>query len=320
MSAPSDISPALSSPSDSAVSPTDVGLFVAVVLSWSMSWYALSLQADAAVAIQTSLMWRFVIACAIMFVWVAAVRERLSFPWRYHAAFGLLGVLIFCVNFMLFYYGSYYLISGLLSVVFSLASVFNLAIAFITSRRIPRGNVAFGALLGVVGIALMFAPEIAGQDWSGGALFGLGLCVAGTLSFCFGNQVSAKLQALKVPVLSASAWGMAYGAAGAGLMSVALGEDLSLVLEPVWLGSLLFLAVVSTVIAFWAYLTLLGRIGPARAGYATVVFPVLALLLSTVVEDYVFTLTALAGLVLVLAGNVLVLRGGRHRMSQLPRS
>ena len=177
-----------------------------------------------------------------------------------------------------------------------------------------------GAGLGVAGIALMFAPEIAGQDWSGGALLGLGLCVGGTISFCLGNQLSAKLQALEVPVLSASAWGMAYGALAAMLMSLALGESLAPVWEPVCLGSLLFLAVIATVVAFWAYLTLLGRIGPARAGYATVVFPVLALLLSAFVEDYAFTMLSLSGLALVLAGNVLVLRGGKVRASQLPRS
>lgn len=284
-----------------------------------MSWYALSLQADAAIAIQTSLMWRFVIAGAIMFVWVVAVRGRLAFPVGFHAAFALLGLLIFCLNFMLFYYGSYYLISGLLSVVFSLASVFNLIIGFITSKSMPRGNVVFGAVLGVVGIALMFAPEIAGQDWSGGALLGLMLCIGGTVSFCCGNQLSAKLQALDVPVLSASAWGMAYGALASMLMSLFLGESLAPVWEPVWLGSLLFLAVISTVVAFWAYLTLLGRIGPARAGYATVVFPVLALLLSAVVEGYVFTPLALAGLIFVLVGNVLVLRIAKVRTSQLPR-
>ena len=113
---------------------------------------------------------------------------------------------------MLFYYGSAYLISGLLSVVFSLASVFNLVIAARSTGNSPSARIAAGATLGVVGIALMFAPEIAGQDWSGGALLGLGLCVLGTLSFCTGNQVSARLQAARISVVSASAWGMTYGA------------------------------------------------------------------------------------------------------------
>ncbi len=69
-----------------------------------------------------------------------------------------------------------------------------------------------------------------------------------------------------------------------------------------FVASLLYLVVFSTVIAFAAYLTLLGRIGAARAGYATVMFPVLALLISTAFEGYQWTLFALAGVVLVAAG------------------
>jgi drug/metabolite transporter (DMT)-like permease len=68
--------------------------------------------------------------------------------------------------------------------------------------------------------------------------------------------------------------------------------------------------VVSTVVAFAAYLTLLGRIGAARAGYSTVMFPVFALLISTVFEGYAWTPYAIAGLALVAIGNVLVIATG----------
>ena len=288
-----------------------MGFFALTVASWSLSWYALSLQVGAGVAVQTSLMWRFVLAAAIMFVWALAVKSPLRFPPRRHAVFAALGFFIFCLNFMLFYYGSAYLVSGLLSVVFSLASVINMVIGFALSRRAPTLRVAIGAVLGFAGIALMFAPEIAGQDWAGGAAFGLLLCIGGTLSFCTGNQISARLQAARIPVISASAWGMAYGALASGLLALVLGKPLAPSSDPVWLWSLLFLAVVSSVVAFWAYLTLLGRIGASRAGYATVVFPVFALLLSTFVEDYRFAPVAILGLAFVMAGNVMVL--GRRK-------
>jgi drug/metabolite transporter (DMT)-like permease len=62
------------------------------------------------------------------------------------------------------------------------------------------------------------------------------------------------------------------------------------------------------VIGFTAYLTLVGRLGPERAAYSTVLFPVVALNVSAWVEGYRWTAPALAGLVLVMAGNVLVFR------------
>ncbi len=299
-----------SSPSDHQLTSRDYVLFVLVVFGWSVSWYALALQVGS-VAVPTSLFWRFVIAALVMVVWVLFAKSPMRFSFSHHLGFAAMGLLMFCLNFMMFYYGSQYLISGLLSVIFSLASVFNLAFSFALNRSIPRPRVLFGALLGTVGIALMFWPEIEGQSWTGDAVLGILLCVSGTLFFCTGNQVSAKLQSLKVPVLSASAWGMSYGALFSGVISLSAGHSLAIPLEPVYLGSLVFLALISTVLAFWSYLTLLGRIGPGRAGYASVIFPIFALLVSSVLEGYTFPAIAIAGLVLVLAGNVLVLGGGR---------
>jgi drug/metabolite transporter (DMT)-like permease len=198
--------------------------------------------------------------------------------------------------------------SGLLSVVFSLASVINLLLGFLVFRQKIAGRVLFGGLLGFAGVAAMFWPRIAGTDFDATAAIGLALCVAGTTLFCTGNMVSSAIQRRGVPVLVASAWGMVWGCVF--LLTAVLIQDLPFAFETSvpYVVSLLWLAIVSSVAAFWAYLTLLGRIGAARAGYATVMFPVFALAISTVVEDYHWTLPAIVGLGSVLAGNLFVLR------------
>jgi drug/metabolite transporter (DMT)-like permease len=66
--------------------------------------------------------------------------------------------------------------------------------------------------------------------------------------------------------------------------------------------------VFGSIIAFGAYLTLLGRIGAHRAGYAMVLFPVVALVLSMLFEGLKLDATILLGTCLVLAGNMFVLR------------
>ena len=90
----------------------------------------------------------------------------------------------------------------------------------------------------------------------------------------------------------------------------ALGRGANFTIEPTltYLSTLLYLAIIASVIAFGSYLTLLGRIGSARAGYTTVLFPVVALTVSTLFEGYHWTGSALAGLVFVLAGNILMLK------------
>jgi len=75
-----------------------------------------------------------------------------------------------------------------------------------------------------------------------------------------------------------------------------------------YVGSLLYLVIPGSVIGFTAYLTLVGRMGPERAAYCTVLFPVVALNVSAFAEGYQWTAPALAGLVLVMLGNVLVFR------------
>jgi len=296
---------------DRAFEPRDYGLYVLTVIAWSLSWFAIRLQVGT-VPNEVNLVWRFGIATALMFVWMIASGRRIRFPLREHVRFAALGVLMFSTNFLLFYYAAGYLVSGLLSVVFSLASVVNILLAAVVLHETPSPRVLAGGLIGFFGIALMFSPEIAAHGLSGATVIGLALCVAGTLCFCLGNQISAAGLRRGLPLIPMTAWGMVYGTLFSALLALLLGRPF--IIEPTvsYLGSLLFLAVISTVIAFSAYLTLLSRIGPARAGYATVLFPIFALLVSTVMEGYQWSAYAFAGLVFVAVGNVLVIRAGKR--------
>lgn len=293
-----------------AFTAVDLGLYALTVFAWSTSWIALKAQVGV-VAPEVSVAWRFLIAAAVMMGWLAATGRRIRFPLADHLRFAGLGALIFSINFFLFYMGGQYLASGLLSVVFSLASVFNLILAapLLGQRIEPR--VALGGLVGVAGIGLVFWPEIAGTHFDHDALLGLGLCVAGTLFFCSGNMLSSANQRRGLPVFSSNAWGMLYGAGLMVAVALVRGSTFEVEWTLPYLGGLAWLSIVSTVLAFASYLTLLGRIGPARAGYATVIFPVFALGISTLFEGYVWTPLAVAGLVAVMAGNLIVLTRGR---------
>lgn len=302
----------VSAPSSSTqpFAPLDYALYAVTVGAWSASWYALSLQ-PGIVANEVSLFYRFVLAAAIMVAWAVVTKCPMRFSPARHIAFAAMGVFIFSTNFLLFYYGSTYLVSGLLSVVFSLASLINMLLAAVLFGERPSGKVLLAAALGFAGIGLLFWPEIAARGIGDGVLMGVALCVSGTLSFCIGSQISSRMQAnrRKVPLVSTNAWGMIYGALWCLVLATAQGKTFNFDPRPEYAFSLIFLAVISTVIAFAAYLTLVGRIGTGRAGYATVVFPVFALLISTALEGYNWTLWALAGLAMVGVGNVLVMRG-----------
>lgn len=286
----------------------NLALYASIVFLWGTSWFPLKMQVGV-VAPHVSLTWRFLIASVVMMVLVMVTKRPLQFSFRTHLRFLLLGIFLFSTNFALFYYGAQWIASGLLSVVFSLASIVNIGFALILYGQIPTRRVLFGAVLGISGVAALFWPEIMAADADPGTLFGLLLCFGGTVSFCIGNLFSAQMQRSGISVMSGNAWGMVYGTAFSALIAFVSGAKF--IIEPTasYILSLLWLSLTGTVFAFWCYLTLLGRIGSARAGYATIMFPIVALLVSTLFENYQWTLLGLAGVALALAGNGLVLSG-----------
>jgi drug/metabolite transporter (DMT)-like permease len=293
----------------------DLGLYGLVLFAWGTSWIGMHHQVGV-VAPEVSVAWRFWLAAGAMLLIAAFRRERLAYGLADHARFAAMGVLMFSSNFMMFYHGAAVLPSGLLAVVFSLASIVNLALAALLGREKVSLRLVLGATLGTTGIALLFAPELLGASFDRSAALGLALCVAGTFSFCLGNLLSQDSQRRKVAVIPGAAFGMTYGALWASFVALALGRPFILDWSAPYVGSLVFLALSASVLAFYAYLTLLGRIGAGRAGYATVMFPVVALAISTAYEGYQWTPLAMAGAALALAGNLLVLGARRAPVSR----
>jgi drug/metabolite transporter (DMT)-like permease len=283
-------------------------LYLAIVLLWGTSWIALHLQLGV-VAPEVSVLWRFVLADAIMFAIALTRRERLAFPIGDHIVFALMGCGLFSSNFLLFYYSGLHIPSGLLGVMFSLASVGNLLIATVVTRKPPRARLAIGGIMGTAGVALMYLPQM--SQGAGGAGLGLLLGALGTLCFCLGNLAAVSARRRGASLVSSSAWGMLYG--GAALLALCLARGASFAIEPThaYLLALAWLAGPCTVGAFLVYLALVDRIGAPRASYATVLFPVVSLTISTFAEGYVWTLPAIIGIAVVLVGNVFVLARSR---------
>ena len=285
----------------------DLALYAGIIFAWSTSWYPLSLQVGV-VAPEVSLTWRFAGASVLMFVFLLATKRRIRFPLKDHLRFALLGILIFSTNFMLFYYAALQgLASGLLSVIFSTASILSLVLNSLIYWQKPDLRVALGGCIGIFGIALVFWPEISGTTFNQNALFGFMLGFCGSICFSLGGLLSAKNQADGIPLVSMNSWGMVYGTLWMALIALIRGNPFIIETTASYIASLLWLILFSTLLAFAVYLTLIGRIGAARAGYATVIFPIFALLISTVIEGYQWTAMSLTGLVLVLVGNYFVL-------------
>jgi drug/metabolite transporter (DMT)-like permease len=284
-----------------------VALYAVTVLIWGTSWLAIIYQLGV-VDPMVSVAYRFILAAVIMhgLCWVR--RQPMRFSRRDHCFLALQGASLFALNYWLFYNAELHIASGLAAVVFSTIIVWNILLGAVWIRHPLDRRVLLGAGLGLCGIALVFWPEVQDFEANETGLYGLGLSIVATMLASLGNIASARNQQAGISVLSSNAWAMTYGAGLMVLLALVSGKPFDFMATPLYVGALLYLSVFASVIAFWSYLTLVGEIGPDRAAYATLLFPLVALGLSTVFEDYVWTLPAIIAVCLILGGNLLTLR------------
>ena len=298
----------------SQINRVDAGLFAITVLTWGTTWFVILGQLGVVHPI-VSVGWRFLLASLLVFGICVARSERLSLTLTEHALCLLLGLFLFCLNYGLFYTASLSLTTGLISVVFSTMVFWNALGAWLIMGQSLETRSLLGGAIGVLGLLVLFRSELLSFDWKSDGSITLFLCLLGTLSASSGNLVSATLQKRSMTVWNSTAFGMSYGTVLT--FSFALFNDLDIQFEwtAVYIGSLLYLVIFGSVIAFGSYLTLIGRIGPSRAAYTTVAFPVVAILVSVLFEGYQLTLLALVAVVLVIVGNWLALSNPKVQKS-----
>jgi drug/metabolite transporter (DMT)-like permease len=282
-------------------------LYAITVLVWGSTWIAIEFQLGV-VAPEVSVFYRYAGAAALLFTWCLVRGLQLKFDPRAHTRFVLLGIMLFCLNYIVAYHAQRFITSALTAIAFSTMLWMNIINSRLFFGVRAGGRVLGGALLGVAGIVILFMPEIDGVSFSDATLYGASLAVLGALIASLGNMVSQSAQKEGLPIVQSNAWGMLYGAILTGAIAFGQGKEFAFEASYSYVSSLLYLTVFGSIVAFGAYLTLLGRIGAHKAGYAMVMFPVVALVISFFFEGLQITANVVAGIMLVLLGNVFVLR------------
>jgi drug/metabolite transporter (DMT)-like permease len=286
-------------------------LYFITVLIWGTTWIAIKWQVGV-VAPPVSIAFRFWLAALAMFVLMRLLRRSVKAPREAWPLLAGQGLALFCINFLCFYYAEQIVPSGLVAVVFSTAPLFNAINGRVFLKRPLQPSAIVGAALGLVGILCLFAPEMVGHTGDRTMWIGLVIALVGTMSFSAGNLFSSRMQAMGLHPTVTNSWAMLIGAALLTLGSLAAGFSFQPEMTVRYFGSLAYLAVPGSVIGFTTYLTLVGRIGPERAAYCTVLFPFVALAVSTVFEGYQWSAAAVAGLALVVVGNLIAFNVMRH--------
>lgn len=281
-------------------------LYLVVILSWGSSWLAIKFQIGEAPP-TISVSYRFLSAGLLLMVigWLRG--ERFQFSFHQHKKIALQALFLFCTNYILIYFSEQHLVSGVVAVVFSSLAFMNIFNARMFLRQPIEKQTFLACLIGFAGVALVFKNELASLNATADLLWGLGLCLASAYSASLGNIVSVHNQKEKLPLVPATAFGMLYGGILTFIVAMILGEEVVLPVTWGYIGSLIYLSLIASIVAFLAYLTLLNKVGAAKAGYSTFVFPVVAILLSVLFEGYRINGNNAVGFALIIAGNYLVM-------------
>ncbi len=282
-------------------------LYITTIMIWGSTFLAIKYQLGS-VDPMVSVVYRFGLAAFLLLAFCRVRGLKLKFSLKEHVFMALLGALLFSVNYWLVYTSELYLTSGLTAIIFSSIVFMNIANGAIFLGAALEKKVILGAVLGVLGIILIFMPEIQCFDFSDKGLLGLVVGISAALLASLGNITSARNTKNNIPIIQANAYGMAYGAILLAGIAFFAGKDFTFTMSASYIGSLFYLAVFGSIIAFGAYLTLIGSIGADKAAYTIMVVPVIALVLSSFFESYTWSLSALTGLVFVLSGNYLALK------------
>ena len=286
---------------------SNLQLFIAAVAIWGSTWLAITFQLGR-VAPEASVFYRFLLASAIVFAYCLARRLPLRYSLREHLWIALLGVLMFSVSYIFVYYAEQHVVSGLVAVGYSASPMLGLIGMRVFFGTPMTRLLVLGSILGMVGIALVFWPEFAKLQGDRDTALGALHTIIAVVVSAFGAIVAQRNQRAQLPLWQSMAWGMLYGSLFSLAVTLATGQRLEFEPTLPYVASLVYLAVLGSILAFAAYLTLLQRVGAARAGYIGVMVPIVALVISALFEKFQWHALTWLGIAVSVAGNVIVLR------------
>ncbi len=282
--------------------------FILVTLIWGSTWIVIRDQLGSVPA-SWSVCYRFLLAGVAMAIFAKARRVPLAIGSKGMVFAGLLGVAQFVMNFNFVYRAEHYLTSGVVAVVYAMLLIPNSIMSFLFFRQpVSRAFIA-GSVIAVAGIVLMLVHEYrAASVRPDMVLLGAGLAVGGLLSASAANVMQGMKIARRLPMVGVLAWAMLIGAAVNALFAwITVGPP---VIETRigYLAGIVWLALAGSVVSFPLYFQLIQRLGAGRAAYTSVMVPLIAMLISTLMEGYRWTTLAGTGALLAIAGMIVALR------------
>ena len=289
-------------------------LFLITLFCWSPTWFLIKFQLGYVDPL-VSVLYRFILASIIIFIFLIINKKNLKFSISHHIWFLFFGTCLYSINYVFFYLSNTYLISAFPAIVFSTVVIMNIIGERLYFKKKPSLKTLVGATIGMIGITIIFNNEIFNFSLENGAHLGLFLALIGTFCASTGNMVHQRNLNNNFPPIQTIAYSMLYGSLVTFLVTQVRGSELLFEYSMRYISSLLYLSIFGSIFAFISYLKLLEQVGPGRAGYVGVVMPVIALIISTIFEKLEWQTDLIIGLPILIIGAILVINQNVKRAS-----
>ncbi|MCF2947242.1 EamA family transporter [Paraglaciecola aquimarina] len=277
-------------------------LFTVVVLIWGSTWLAITFQFGEVDPI-LSVAYRFFAAALILFSYCKFKKLPLRLPIHIHLKMVFVGLCLYTMDYSLLYQSQQYIISAIVALMSSGMVYINVLLRRVLLKKPIRFEVMIGATLGMVGIGLIFLPEFSKISANDYLVLGITFALGSFFFASLGNVISERILDHGTPVIQMNFWAMSYGVVFLLIAVLFNGVEWVIPTNPNYYLSMFYLTVFGSVIAFGAYMQLVKQMGSDKAAYVVLVYPIVALVLSTIFEGYVWHTEAFIGVVVVLIGN-----------------
>jgi drug/metabolite transporter (DMT)-like permease len=285
--------------------------FAIATLIWGTTWIVIRDQLGP-VPPTWSVTYRFAAGAVAMLIYAALTKSPFRIGRQGHAFAATFGFAQFVLNFNFVYRAEAYITSGLVAVLFALLLVPNALLGRAFLKQPLSGRFLLGSLVAVIGVGMLIAQEIRADSASASAtILGVTFTLLGVLSASVANIMQGTKRGKALPMASTLAWGMLWGTGMNAALAFTLTGAPVMEWTPAYVGGVIYLGVFASAIAFTCYFSVIRHVGPARAAYSSVLTPIIAMVISTLVEDYRWSTLAAAGGIVALSGLLIALSARR---------
>ncbi|WP_133468800.1 DMT family transporter [Paraglaciecola marina] len=281
-------------------------LFSVVVLIWGSTWLAITFQfgeVDSSLSVAV----RFFFAALILLAYCKFKGLSLALPRHIHIKMAGVGLCLYTLDYSLLYQSQQYIISAIVALMSSGMVYINVVLRRVLLKKAIRPEVIVGATFGLIGIGLIFLPEFSKVSANEYIVLGISFALASFFFASLGNVISERILDHGTPVIQMNFWAMSYGVLFLTVSALASGAEIVIPSNPQYYYSLAYLTVFGSVLAFGAYMQLVKQMGSDKAAYVVLVYPIVALILSTIFEGYTWHTEAFIGVAIVLLGNAIAM-------------